>query len=260
MDRQTSCSVIQRLSRLERAYHWWKLLGSCSLALLGMLLFISATTVRTTDEIRAKRFVVIDENAQPRVILGSLRSGSDINGLSLIAADGRKRAELSLLPDDGSPALSLYDRKGRRRGCLAVDDSEAAASQLQLISINGSRIDLGVWTNADRSQPLQDLANLSISGDNAQADLGMRGSTVELDFSHKKVGKPIIDIEKGTAVLRLHEEGPTLILADQRRGETSSIVLGHTSLHHPRTGTVEERPAASVVLHDKQGKVMWSMP
>jgi hypothetical protein len=145
MNEATFSALIERLNRLERAYRWWKLLGSCALGVLGMLLFLGATTERPADEIRARRFIVIGENAQPRAVLGAWKLHNSC--LTLIAEDGRKRAELSLLPDDGSPALSLYDRAGLRRGFLSVDDSGAAASQIQLISNKGARIDLGAWTD-----------------------------------------------------------------------------------------------------------------
>jgi hypothetical protein len=43
-------------------------------------------------------------------------------------------------------------------------------------------------------------------------------------------------------------------------GQRSEAVLGRTELTQTRTGGTEIRPAASLVLFDKDGKVTWSAP
>lgn len=50
----------------------------------------------------------------------------------------------------------------------------------------------------------------------------------------------------------------SLTLRDERFN--TRAVLGHTKLEITRTGTVEQHPASSLVLFDKDGKVIWKAP
>jgi len=64
--------------------------------------------------------------------------------------------------------------------------------------------------------------------------------------------------EKRRAQLRLLDGEPRLQLYDQNgKGRAT---LGHTDLNITRTGSIEKRPASSLVLFDKDGKVIWSVP
>lgn len=64
---------------------------------------------------------------------------------------------------------------------------------------------------------------------------------------------------KERAGLELLADGlPRLALRDEK--ERRRAVLGHTELEHTRTGTVEQQPASSLVLFDKDEKVLWRAP
>jgi hypothetical protein len=41
---------------------------------------------------------------------------------------------------------------------------------------------------------------------------------------------------------------------------TTRAVLGHAKIERPPTGVIEERPVSSLVLFDKEGKVVWKAP
>lgn len=58
--------------------------------------------------------------------------------------------------------------------------------------------------------------------------------------------------------LSLSNQQPTLYLEDQKG--TERVVLGYTNLEYRATGVREERPASSIVLFDKDGKVNWKAP
>jgi hypothetical protein len=60
-----------------------------------------------------------------------------------------------------------------------------------------------------------------------------------------------------TLGLREQNTGPRLELRDK---QGFSAVLGNTSLVVPRTGKTENTSAASLVLFDKDGKVLSSAP
>jgi hypothetical protein len=88
------------------------------------------------------------------------------------------------------------------------------------------------------------------------------------------------DQGKRRAILYTGTEGPSLELLDGSSGSRAALhawkdaarlelydssarfraVLGSTSLQIPRTGTVEERPESSLILFDKDGKVIWRAP
>ena len=67
-----------------------------------------------------------------------------------------------------------------------------------------------------------------------------------------KNGKPRIGLMLSS------DDLPALVLTDEN-GEDRAV-LGHTALEATRTGTVEQRPASSLVLFDKDGKMLWSAP
>src|SRR5262249_22184434 len=55
-------------------------------------------------------------------------------------------------------------------------------------------------------------------------------------------------VSQDTSVLQLSDHKGT------------SAVLGNAQLSTPATGSVEQRPASSLVLFDKDGKVIWKIP
>lgn len=54
-------------------------------------------------------------------------------------------------------------------------------------------------------------------------------------------------------------DGPVLVLHDDEKGKMRAA-LGAISTEGTRTGTVEKRPESSLVLFDKDGKVLWKAP
>jgi len=63
---------------------------------------------------------------------------------------------------------------------------------------------------------------------------------------------------KERLLLNVTTNGPSLILQDEN--SKARAVLGQTVLEVKATGTVEQRPASSLVLFDKDGKVIWKAP
>src|SRR2546422_5525537 len=73
MDEQTSSTLIERLDRLERGLWWWKVTGSVAIAMLALILLLGATQATVPEEIRAKRFVVVEGNGKTQMVLGDSR-------------------------------------------------------------------------------------------------------------------------------------------------------------------------------------------
>jgi len=63
---------------------------------------------------------------------------------------------------------------------------------------------------------------------------------------------------KTRAGLGVGTSGPSLVLRDENSKDRAA--LGHTALEGTATGTVEQRPASSLVLFDRDGKVIWKAP
>src|SRR5262249_33187985 len=97
---------------------------------------------------------------------------------------------------------------------------------------------------------------------------GLNGASLYLDshqseLSFYNYGAPppaaILANDKGTFKLGSYAGEPSLTLGDDTFG-LPGLVLGHTQLKTRATGAVEHRSAASLVMFDKDGKVILSQP
>ncbi|MFQ5873698.1 MAG: hypothetical protein ACE5JL_07840 [Dehalococcoidia bacterium] len=73
MNDPTMQTLVQRVDRLERAHRRWRRAAFALAAALGLLALVGATSPRTVpvaDEIRAKRFVLVDEAGRDQARLG----------------------------------------------------------------------------------------------------------------------------------------------------------------------------------------------
>jgi hypothetical protein len=143
---------------------------------------------------------------------------------------------------------------------LAVDDWGSESAQLQLRGKEGSsRVDLSAWSSEESRPEFQGKAAVSLSNETVSAGLEVVSGMAELQFSQRKAGKMVTDMEKGTVELQLVNGTPKLILADRLIGYPG-VFLGATELANPRTGVEEKRRVSSILLLNKDGKVIWSAP
>ncbi|MFQ5829323.1 MAG: hypothetical protein ACE5JD_09240 [Candidatus Methylomirabilia bacterium] len=134
MNEPTLDAVMQRLGRLERELRRWKALGSAALAVLSLLLLVGATGVRVPSELRAKRFIMVDETGRLRGILGVVADGSSILGLA-----GGQQSGLALSAHPGGrTSVVLTDGNGKRRAVLAVEPD--GSSLLNLLDKNDKTV------------------------------------------------------------------------------------------------------------------------
>ena len=106
-------AITQRLERLERGNRGWKILGSAAVAILGLTFLIGAAGGKGSEileEVRATKFVVVDENEN-------------------------RWGELTV--SQGTPALNLFDVSGERRLVLTVDSGRLAFG---LLDANGNTL------------------------------------------------------------------------------------------------------------------------
>ncbi len=155
---------------------------------------------------------------------------------------GRTRATLDA-EGSGTLALSLYDQNGKIRASLAVEAD--GTPRLDLVDQNGKqRVALNV---------VKDASALVLADQNGKGRISLTvlpGGRPDLALSDQN-GKTRLVLDVGTS-------GPSVVLYDENEKERA--VLGHAALEATATGTVEQRPASSLVLFDRDGKVIWKVP
>ncbi|MFQ5521847.1 MAG: hypothetical protein ACE5FK_10645, partial [Candidatus Methylomirabilia bacterium] len=75
MKESTLDTLSHRLDRLEREARWWKILGGGAMAVLALVLLIGARGRTVTEEVRARRFVVVGDGDTVRADLSALPNG-----------------------------------------------------------------------------------------------------------------------------------------------------------------------------------------
>lgn len=266
MDDHSLSIVAQQLNRLEREHRHLKRVGALVvIGLATVTLMGQATPGKVAKVIEAEKFVLREATGKERATLELRPYGS----VALALADGNGgRQAIMEVSADGEPKLWLMGEDGKSAANLEVI---AGLPQLTLRGKDGQvRAALGLLLGV--GQPLLQL-NDENGGHGADLGLSLDGSrflafydesghvrSVLRVFSKGGSGLALIDKKGGgRAWLTLASDGsPSLILQDENGKERA--VLGHTGLKATRTGTVEQRPASSLVLLDKDGKVLWSAP
>ncbi|MFQ5896989.1 MAG: hypothetical protein ACE5JN_01900 [Candidatus Methylomirabilia bacterium] len=139
MNEPTLDMLTNRLGRLERENRWWRILGSAAVGVLALGLLMGATAGKVSKEIRAERFVLVDENDKMLAELSTLSRMqglrgpeplvADLSRLILYDRDTNPRAALGV-GLDGSPHLLLYGSGETVQGRLMVLASGAPALSL----------------------------------------------------------------------------------------------------------------------------------
>jgi hypothetical protein len=140
-------TLVTRLERVERENRRWKVIGLGVMTLMGLALLMGAAKPGVQDEVRARRFTLVDDKGKIQGFLGFSAIGSptlfllDNPTVTLFDSERRPRVQLSggvvksglrLYAKDGDPLvdlyieggewprLSLYDKSKRRRVALEV--------------------------------------------------------------------------------------------------------------------------------------------
>lgn len=139
-------------------------------------------------------------------------------------------------------SIILRDANGSVRGLLQVQSSEMSLSFTDdkgttraLLSINATGSFLTLLHPNGKGQV------------GLHADTGLGTGVVLWDQDHKQ--RVRLDVDSS---------GPAVVLLDENTKVRA--VLGHSELETTTTGTVVHRPASSLVLFDKNGKVLREIP
>jgi hypothetical protein len=281
MDEPTMGNLVKRIERLEQENRRWKwFAGYTAVTLLGLVLFSCAVSVKTPDEVRTKRIVVVDNQGTPRISLGKAKDGEKF-ALTLLRPSGVVAAEVYETEVGGdliSAGIGLNSIKGEPRVDLFTSSSSTLdVSKLRLAGDNH------VIPNTLGMQKSPESIELEVHNDRtaydskfkiepSTASLQLRtgllgtsfwldGHTSQLSFDNYDAPPPagVIANEKGKLELGLFDGRPSVTLGDDVQG-LPGLVLGRIELKTRATGTVEQRSGASLVMFDKDGKVMWQAP
>ena len=132
------------------------------------------------------------------------------------------------------------------------DSNGAIRGRLGVLGKEGSELTLG----NSNAQPMMSLRVSADSGD--LHFYGSRRSGMNLGVNSGNPSISIADAEgQGSAGLTFGKTGPSLRLAD---GEGFSTVVGTSQIEKPGEGQAQYSSAASVVLYDKNRKILWKAP
>lgn len=222
--------LTHRIECLERESRRWRLAALVVGGVLGIAGLTGATKMApTTDELRARRIVIVDPNDQERVQISVKDDGSAV--LAVNDQEGDARVSLRVLRD-GRPEVALSDKGDKPRIKLYLSELP------QLLRGQGG---------------LAPDPYVSLYYPDGQAALELRLALNEAP------GLGLWD-DRGNsrAILYLGHGEPKLVLRDHRGNDRA--VLGHAELQVIRTEAVEQRPVSSLVLFDKDGKVLFKAP
>jgi hypothetical protein len=218
-----SSAIMQRLERLEKENRRLKRLGLAALAILGAALVMGQSPTKRTLE--ANEFILRD-------------------------ASGSVRATLKM--DKGEPLLSLLGSNGK---------AEAAPEQIDFADSNGTRrVMLGSHSAiyhqlAEGKTVFTDEGpGLLLSGPDGETRADFRGMADGAELL--LYGQNSADSTK-QVYLSSGGDGPSLTVADEKGFKA---VIGSVSLSIPSTGGSSRTSAASFVLFDNDGKVIWNIP
>ncbi len=162
----------------------------------------------------------------------------EASAFHLLDASGKVRAELSM-PVAEEPELIFYDNSGTSVAYISTKPPGLYLGK------SGAKESVVIHAGApDMAIPTQPMLLLGGSGGSILL-LGGTSNSIRMFGS------------SGTFKVDVDEAGPNATVTDK---EGYSTEIGKTDLVLTRTGKKEQTPAASVVLFDKDKKVLWSAP
>jgi hypothetical protein len=189
--------------------------------------------------VEAERFVVRDKNGQVRAELGVEPDGTGVE-LKLLAPDGKERADL--FASAISSLFTLYDESGEAGIDMLVTHlvsgfhvDENKSGNRFAVSVRDNKLEMGLTK--------RDGGNLSLAvGDRGAPYLAL------FDKQHQRIGLAVDEGDGASA----------LTLSDQDGHDRA--VLGSTDIEGEKTGNSERTAESSLVLFDKEGRVMFQAP
>jgi hypothetical protein len=232
----------ERVRILEQRSRRLRIVGiGLALSIIASLAFAQqrqGTAQRIPDVIEAKRFVLKDDKGFERAVLETTPAGT--SSLSLYGPDGR-RVPIAFLS-------AMWDNDHKKgKSYSYADDFEVSHE------ITAKR--LAIKSEAVPRAVLEDRGfgpHLEMYRQDGKTLTASFGSTINDDGFVFLIGKRNVIQIDGSSV-QLSE------FADKRQ-LTRRAALGSVELEDAKTGTVTTQPVSSLVLFDKEGKVLFRAP
>jgi hypothetical protein len=252
------------MERLERENRQLKRVGAALLLVLAAGLLASAARPQSRT-VEAERFILKDGGGRTRAVLGVW---ADTFGKVPALYDSSK---------GDSPSLRFYDTLGQRRAAVGIVKESIGGLEISDPAFSASLFPVEFGIHDKYSSMKLESHGLELSGGEGKAGLAVLpklGPTLHLGSGEQSKGSVILNLSPDgqanlqffdkskaarRAMLTISADGaPSLELFDAS-GNTRAV-LGNSELEAPKTGTVEKRPESSLVLFDKDGKVIWQAP
>jgi len=221
-------AVVERLEKLERQNRRLKQAGAVALIIAAAVLLMGQVSQNRTVE--ANEFVLKNSNGDVRGRWFML--DDDWPQLRLFDGNGKRRVSLDVIPF--GPQLIFHDQNEVAR--ITLDSMDGRDETF----LSSGLIILDPVGNTEAS--LLVLNRLSVVGDyTSRPELALIGGV----FRNAQASLAVV--ENGSSLSRSDVEG-------------FKAQIGTTGLVTPRTGETHKTSAASVVLFDKDQKVLWKAP
>lgn len=286
-------NLSKRVGRLERENRLLKQIGTFVLVgIAALMLMAQAKPIKVVKVIEAERFVVKDEDGKVRVILGLDRESiwpdrKSKYGLAIYGEGGTKRVSLShhKIGISSLDLLANNEHHGEIIARLSATDQIGANLDLELPGLISPPITPGVSLYAAVNRLTNFVNGISIyTGNNnyvkaivmptsAELSVGAanpeevkqeqerrateRGRKLEKGFLAAEEYKIAKDL--ASAIRLVANSKDQTVVALKEKGSIRAV-LGHVTMTHPQTEVKEQRPLSSLVLLDKDGKVIWKAP
>lgn len=240
MNEPTMETLTRRVDRIERENQRLKQAGIVVLAVIAaMVMMGQATQGKVAKLVEAEKFIVKDAKGKPRVVLGA---ESSLDNYS---------TSQQYLPESKSYGFHLYGTDGRYRAGISEQEEGGAFAVLR---------------------DNQTVSGITISAGGASATLSMNGTQETYEQSEREAKRletlSTEELIKATEKHLASFRPDVFLKASSREGSSLEIAasgvtratLGRTNLETIRTGVVEQRPESSLVLFDKDKKVIWRAP
>jgi hypothetical protein len=228
---------VERLERENRLLKGFALLAF--VAILGSAPLMGQVSKSTaSDVVRTRGLELVDDQGRERATLSA--QGGDFVGLVLWDAAGKARVSMEANKDGSSLFLSDSNAKHRVSLWSPANGGDAEVA----LNDENAKERLRLWANANAS------------GQNVTDETTKIGAFLKAD----KRGawfQVLNGAQKSEARIETLDGSATLALSDAA-GYASTF--GVTSLVDTKTGTKSPRSAASIVMIDKDGRVVWEAP
>ena len=233
-DTTTLDAVLRRLNRLERQNR--------ALRYLFLLIFLIIAGVvlmgqsQTNETMQAQRFILTDADGNTRAMLSTNEQGGA--NLVLVDANGKQRVNLGMTLSE--TLLSMLDSDAKVRTMLGTDN--AHGTFLSINNANGRR-------RAELAVDNKKAAGLSFfgPGEKSSTSLGEDASGSALVLSRP-------DLTEGIVLSARQQDASVSLI------EPSGVMAALGNAQPPGPGEINRYAAASLVLFDKKGQVLWRVP